>query len=155
MNKMVKLSPRLAVLPALLAALVLVGCSGSRSGSGLSSPFSRSAAKSTAGIGVNSFLWRASLETLNFMPLDSADPYGGVIITGWHSDAAAPNERFKATVYILDTRLRADGLKVAVFKEIQNDAGNWISANVDPDTEIQIENSILTRARELKIRTLR
>jgi len=114
--------------------------------------FSKS--KSVSGIGVNSFLWRAALETIEFMPLNSADPYGGVIITGWHSEATAPKERFKATVYILDTRLRADAIKVSVFKQKLNDDGHWVDADVDPDTEIQIENAILTRARELKISTL-
>jgi hypothetical protein len=69
-----------------------------------------------AGIGVNSFLWRASLDTLNFMPLASADPFGGVIITDWYSDPTTPAERFKATVYILDTRLRADALNVSIFR---------------------------------------
>lgn len=103
-----------------------------------------------AGIGVNSFLWRASLDTLNFMPLASADPFGGVIITDWYSDAAAPNERFKATVYILDTRLRADALNVSIFRQTQVN-GAWADATVDPDTEIQIENAILTRARQLRL----
>ncbi len=105
---------------------------------------------SEAGIGVNSYLWRASLDTLNFMPLASADPYGGVIITDWYTDAAAPNERFKATVYILDTRLRADALNVSIFRQTNNN-GQWADAAVDPDTEIQIENAILTRARQLRL----
>jgi hypothetical protein len=106
-----------------------------------------------AGIGVNSFLWRASLDTLNFMPLSSADPFGGVIITDWYSDPTAPTERFKATVYILDTRLRADALNVSIFRQQQVN-GVWTDASVDPDTESQIENAILTRARELRLSTL-
>jgi hypothetical protein len=103
-----------------------------------------------AGIGVNSYLWRASLDTLNFMPLASADPFGGVIITDWYSDPSTPNERFKATVYILDTRLRADALNVSIFRQ-QLTNGTWSDATVDPDTEIQIENAILTRARQLRL----
>jgi len=106
-----------------------------------------------AGIGVNSFLWRASLDTLNFMPLASADPFGGVIITDWYSDQAAPNERFKATVYILDTRLRADALNVSIFRQTQVN-GAWVDAAVSPDTEIQIENAILTRARQIRLSTV-
>ncbi len=101
-------------------------------------------------IGVNAFLWRASLDTLTFMPLESADPFGGVIITGWHSDAATPNERFKATVYILDTRLRADALNVSIFRQT-NENGAWTDAAVNPDTELQIENAILARARQLRL----
>ena len=103
-----------------------------------------------AGIGVNSFLWRASLDTLNFMPLASADPFGGVIITDWYSAPTTPNERFKATVYILDTRLRADALNVSIFRQTQVN-GQWADATVDPDTEIQIDNAILTRARQLRL----
>ena len=103
-----------------------------------------------AGIGVNSFLWRASLDTLNFMPLASADPFGGVIITDWYSAPTTPTERFKATVYILDTRLRADALNVSIFRQQQVN-GAWTDATVNPDTEIQIENAILQRARELRL----
>ncbi|WP_395647254.1 DUF3576 domain-containing protein [Terricaulis sp.] len=105
------------------------------------------------GIGVNSYLWRASLDTLNFMPLESADPFGGVIITDWYSDPTTPTERFKASVYILDTRLRADALNVSIFRQTQVN-GQWTDASVDPDTEIQIENAILTRARQLRLSTL-
>jgi hypothetical protein len=105
---------------------------------------------SDGGIGVNSYLWRASLDTLNFMPLASADPFGGVIITDWYSAPTTPNERFKATVYILDTRLRADALNVSIFRQT-NTNGQWADASVDPDTEIQIENAILQRARELRL----
>lgn len=105
---------------------------------------------SEAGIGVNSFLWRASLDTLNFMPLASADPFGGVIITDWYSAPTTPTERFKATVYILDTRLRADALNVSIFRQQQVN-GVWTDATVNPDTEIQIENAILQRARELRL----
>lgn len=106
-----------------------------------------------AQIGVNSFLWRASLDTLNFMPLASEDPYGGVIITDWYADPARPNERFKAQVYILDTRLRADALNVSIFRQTQSAAG-WADAAVDPATESQIENAILSRARQLRLSTL-
>jgi Domain of unknown function (DUF3576) len=106
-----------------------------------------------AGIGVNSFLWRASLDTLQFMPLASADPFGGVIITDWYSDPATPNERFKATVYILDSRLRADALNVSIFRQQAAGAG-WAGVTGDPDTEIQIENAILTRARQLRLSNL-
>lgn len=103
-----------------------------------------------AEIGVNSYLWRAALDTLNFMPLASADPYGGVIITDWYSDPQVPTERFKATVYILDTRLRADGLNVTVFKQMNNGAG-WVDVEPSPQTAEDLENAILTRARQLRL----
>jgi Domain of unknown function (DUF3576) len=104
-------------------------------------------------IGVNSFLWRASLDTLNFMPLASEDSSGGVIITDWYADPNNPGERFKATVYILDTRLRADALNVSIFRQV-NTGGVWTDAAVDPATGLQIENAILTKARELRLSTL-
>ena len=105
-------------------------------------------------IGVNSYLWRATLDTLAFMPLASADPYGGVVITGWYSDPQKPDERFKCTVYILDTRLRGDALKVTVFKEVSNGQGGWTPSEVADQTSIDIENAILTRARELRVSNL-
>jgi hypothetical protein len=106
------------------------------------------------GIGVNSYLWRASLDTLSFMPLASADPFGGIIITDWYADPTSPTERFKATVYILDTHLRADALNVSIFRQTQVN-GQWQDATVDPQTEIQIENAILTRARQLRLSNVR
>ncbi len=109
----------------------------------------------TPAIGVNGYLWRATLDTLSFMPLASADPYGGVIITDWYSNPEKPDERFKCTVYILDARLRADGLNVAVFKQTRDMGGNWIDAPTAGQTETDIENSILTRARQLRLSNIR
>lgn len=103
-----------------------------------------------ATIGVNAYLWRASLDTLSFMPLASADPWGGVIITEWYANPQKPDERFKATVYILDTRLRADALNVSVYKQVLVN-GQWTDADVAAQTQIDIENAILTRARELRL----
>lgn len=104
-----------------------------------------------AGIGVNSYLWRATLDVLSFMPLSEVDPFGGVIITDWYANPELPSERFKATVYILDTRLRADALSVQLFKQIRGESGDWVDAAVDPATRIQVENAVLTRARQLRI----
>jgi len=106
------------------------------------------------GIGINSFLWRATLDTLSFMPLTSADPFGGVIITDWYSMPENPNDRFKMTIYILDRRLRADGIKVAVFKQTKDSAQGWLNAKVTGDTAVQLENAILTRARQIRLDTL-
>jgi len=103
-----------------------------------------------AGIGVNSYLWRATLDTISFMPLSSADPFGGVIITDWYNPAPTPNERFKVTVYILDRALRADGLRVSVFKQVRQGPG-WADQPAAPETGIALENSILQRARELRV----
>lgn len=104
-----------------------------------------------AGIGVNSYLWRSSLDVLSFMPLSEVDPFGGVIITDWYANPELPTERFKATVYILDTRLRADALSVQLFKQARGEDGQWNDASIDPATRIQVENAILTRARQIRI----
>jgi hypothetical protein len=103
------------------------------------------------GIGVNSFLWRASLDTVSFMPLMSADPFGGVIITDWHAPPEVQNERFKITVYILGRDLRADGVRAAVFRQVRDAGGDWTDAAVEDQTRIDLENAILTRARQLRI----
>ena len=102
-------------------------------------------------ISVNGYLWRAALDTLSFMPLASADPYGGVVITDWYTNPEKPDERFKTTVYILDTRLRADGLNVTVFKQVSDGAGGWTDAPTAAQTETDIENAILTKARQLRL----
>jgi len=117
--------------------------------------FGDSEPKSTGGaLGVNSYLWRASLDTVSFMPVNSADPFGGVIITDWHSPTEAPSERFKLNVYILGRALRADGVRVAVFRQVQNRRGAWKDAGVPEETRIKIEDAILFRARQLRNQTL-
>ncbi len=103
------------------------------------------------GIGVNGFLWRASLDTISFMPLASADPFGGVIITDWYSPPETREERFKITVYILGRDLRADGIRAAVFRQRQDFGGTWIDASVEQRTTVDLENAILTRARQLRV----
>jgi hypothetical protein len=105
---------------------------------------------SGVGIGVNAYLWRASLDTLSFLPLASADPFGGTIITDWYAPPESPNERFKMSVYITDRDLHADGIHVSVFRQTRIDAANWTDAPVATKTQIEIENAILTRARELR-----
>ena|SRR5579864_9248775 len=105
---------------------------------------------SGTGVAVNAFLWRASLDTINFIPLVSADPFGGVIITDWYTPSESPNERMKVQVTILDRELRADGVRVSVFKQSQTAKG-WVDAQVDQRTNTDIENAILTRARQLRI----
>ena len=102
------------------------------------------------GIGVNSFLWRASLDTVAFMPLASADPFGGVILTDWYSPPETPGERFKINVFILDKQLRSDGVQVKVFRQVSK-GGNWRDADVATDMGRQLEDAILTRARQMRV----
>lgn len=106
----------------------------------------------TTGIGVNTYLWRSSLDTVSFMPLHSVDPFGGVIITDWYTASSAPNERMKATIIILDRSLKTDGLKVNVFKQIRTSgATEWKDTDVAPEVVRKLEDTILTRAREMRV----
>ncbi len=99
---------------------------------------------------VNPHLWRATLETLSFMPLVSVDAVGGVIVTDWYSAVTSPSERIKVTVYIQDRQLRADAIKVTIHKEL-NKGGTWVAATSDQGTAHQIEDIVLSKARDLKI----
>ena len=110
-------------------------------------------AKSQVSMAVNAFLWRASLDTVSFIPLDIVDPIGGVITTQWYEDTNNSSERIKLTIYVKDRRLRADGISVNVFREIMLEEG-WAKAETNPDTARLVEASILTKARELRIGTL-
>ncbi len=104
-------------------------------------------------IGVNAYLWRASLETVSFAPLLQADSAGGVIVTDWYANPANPNERVKMTVTILDQDLRADALRVAASRQV-NDSGNWVEAPVQAATVQKLEDIILTKARDLRRQAL-
>jgi hypothetical protein len=99
---------------------------------------------------VNRYLWAASLETLDFLPIFSADPIAGLIITDWYQNPEAPDEQFKVNVYILDSSLRADALRVSVFRQERAENG-WRDAAVNTATSREIENAILTRARQLRL----
>ena len=116
--------------------------------------FSNSEQGREGAVSVNAFLWRASLDTLAFMPLASADPFGGVIISDWFAPPDTPNERFKVNIYILGRALRADGLKVSVFRQTQDAAGRWADAVVGGDVATEFENAVLTRARELRLQAV-
>jgi hypothetical protein len=101
------------------------------------------------GIGVNAFLWRGALDTIAFMPLASADPFGGVIITDWYTPPGTSGERFKATIYILSRDLRSDGLRVNIYRQVLQN-GQWLDATVADSTVGDIENKVLARARHMR-----
>lgn len=107
------------------------------------------AAAQVTTIGVNSYLWRASLETVGFAPLLQADSAGGVIVTDWYANPQNPGERVKMTVTILDQDLRADALRVAASRQVSQD-GNWVDAPVQAATVQKLEDIILTKARTLR-----
>ena len=129
---------------AALAALALLGGCG-----GKERPKADLAASQVTTIGVNSYLWRASLDALSFMPLVQTDSAGGVIVTDWYADPSNPNERVKVTVSILDQDLRADALRVAASRQVQQ-GGNWVDAPVRAATVQKLEEIILTKARDLR-----
>ena len=147
-----------AIARGLLLSALGIGLAGCSSmGDAFASPFGGPepqaradlAASNVTAIGVNSYLWRASLETLSFMPLIQADSAGGVIATDWYSNPQNPSERVKVTVSILDQDLRADALRVAASREVLQ-AGNWVSAPVQAATVQKLEDIILTKARDLR-----
>jgi hypothetical protein len=102
-----------------------------------------------SGLGVNAFLWRGALDTIAFMPLTSADPFGGVIITDWYTPPGTSGERFKATIYILSRDLRSDGVRVNIFRQVLQN-GQWVDSPVSEATVGDIENKVLARARRMR-----
>ena len=127
----------------LMFALATTGCARNRS-----LPSELAPSKMT-NIGVNSYLWRAAIDTVSFAPLLQADSAGGVIVTDWYSNPTSPTERVKLTVSILDQDLRADALRVAASRQV-NRGGAWVDAPVAAATVQKLEDIILTRARDLR-----
>ena len=130
-------------------ALLAAGCSHHRD-----RPKADLAASKLTTIGVNAYLWRASLETLSFMPMLQTDSNGGVIVTDWYANPKNPGERMKVTVSILDQDLRADALRVATSRQVSQ-GGTWVDAPVQAATVQKLEDIILTKARDLRRQTIR
>ncbi|MCZ6720627.1 MAG: DUF3576 domain-containing protein [Proteobacteria bacterium] len=101
-------------------------------------------------IGINAYLWRASLDTFAFMPLNSADPAGGVIVTDWYAPAEAPDERFKANIYITDTAFHANSFRLTLFRQGRDMTGSWVDLPTHEETIRLLESRILERASELR-----
>ena len=141
--------PSLARAAARGLLLGTVGLGLAACGGGNQRPQADLAAANVTAIGVNSYLWRASLETLSFMPLVQADSAGGVIVTDWYANPQSPNERVKVSVTILDQQLRADALRVAASREVLQ-GGVWVAAPVQAATVQRLEDIILTKARDLR-----
>lgn len=128
--------------------------SGNFLGEGITIGGSRDKEKSgSVGIGVNSFLWQASLETISFMPLRSTDPFGGVILTEWYSSPEKQQERMKVDITILSKTLSPDSVRVKAFRQIRR-GNEWVDAHVSSETERILEDTILTQARKLKVASL-
>ena len=140
---------RLALLSTVLVpvALLSAGCSRNRT-----APVDLAPSRLTS-IGVNTYLWRAAIDTLSFAPLITADSNGGVIVTDWYANPNSPGERVKLTVSILDQDLRADALRVAASRQV-NQGGQWVDAPVSAATVQKLEDVILTRARDIRRATI-
>tara|TARA_B100000963_G_C22328304_1_gene537423 strand:- start:30 stop:632 length:603 start_codon:yes stop_codon:yes gene_type:complete len=111
-----------------------------------------SAASASVTMNVNVFLWRASLETIDFMPLNSADPIGGTIITDWYSTSDNQNERCKLNIFISGKILNAENLKVRSFCQ-ENNNQIWVNKNINKENNIKIENAILNKAKKLRLQS--
>ena len=137
--------PRLPTIAAALTVLALVGSGCTRN---RDIPLQLAPSRTTS-IGVNTYLWRAAIDTVSFAPLLQADSNGGVIVTDWYTNPKSPSERVKLTVAILDQDLRADALRVAASRQV-NRGGVWVDAPVAAATVQKLEDIILTRARDLR-----
>lgn len=126
-----------------------IACLGLAACGGKERPRADLAASQINTIGVNSYLWRAALDTVAFAPLLQADSAGGVIVTDWYANPSNPNERVKVTVTILDQDLRADALRVAASRQVAQ-GGGWVDAPVQAATVQKLEDIILTKARDLR-----
>ena len=140
---------RNAVVLASLLLLPLAACGGKKA-----PPEGLEAPSRVTSIGVNAYLWRAALDTIGFAPLLQTDSNGGVIVTDWYANPANPGERVKLTVTILDQDLRADALRVAASRQV-NDGGTWVEAPVQAATVQKLEDIILTKARDLRQSAIR
>lgn len=138
-----RLTAKIGLAASVALALTLTACGGGARKSAKLAP-----AKLTT-IGVNAYLWRAALETISFMPLTQSDANTGVILTDWYVNPQVPGERVKLTVLVLDQELRADAVKVSVLRQ-EAKAGQWADAPVQAGTVQKLEETILTRARQLR-----
>ena len=135
------------LLTVICAAVAITGCSGKKA------PAAELAPARLTTIGINSYLWRATIDTLSFAPLTQVDSNGGVVVTDWYVNPKAPGERVKITAAILDAELRADALRIAAVRQVAQN-GVWVDAPVSAATVQSLEDIVLTRARDLRRGTL-
>ncbi|MDX1581230.1 MAG: DUF3576 domain-containing protein [Alphaproteobacteria bacterium] len=137
-----------------ILAAPLAACGGGGDRAEITSRYQPIELKSAPDLRVNGYLWQATLDTLSFMPLQSTDAAGGVIITDWYINPQVPGERLKVAVTIEDAMLRADALDVIVNRQRRDASGDWVTAPVKASTVLGLEDAILTRARQIRIDTV-
>ena len=106
----------------------------------------------SVGMPINAYIWKASLETISFMPLSSADPIGGTIITDWYSTTNNQKERCKLNIFISGKKLKTENLKVNSFCQEYKDQV-WVNKNIDKENNTKIENAILNKAKKLRLQS--
>lgn len=146
--------PRIAFRVIVLAAMATLAACGGGKSKEVADRYRPIQLEQADNMRINGYLWQAALETIEFMPIISTDATGGVIVTDWFSDASAPNDRIKLRIAIMDSRLRADALKVVVNRQTKDRNGEWIDSPVQQTTVAGIEDAILVRARQIRIGTV-
>ena len=157
----------------IISAMLLVACSGvtvtreetpvqkrqresqslltGQAGRGINLNQALGGSQSGAALPVNALLWRASIDTLSVVPLNSIDTYSGTIISDWYKNPENPNQRIKIALFVLDQELRSDAIKAEVYVQHRTSASNdWTDAGRDTELAIRLEELVLTRAREIR-----
>ncbi len=146
--------PRIAFRVIVLAGIAALAACGGGSSKEVADRYRPVHLESAQNMRVNGYLWQAALETLHFMPIVSTDATGGVIVTDWYADPSAPNERVKIRIAVMDSRLRADALKVSINRQAKDRTGEWTEVPVQQTTVAGVEDAILVRARQIRIGTV-
>ena len=107
--------------------------------------------QTSMGMPINPYLWKGSLETVEFMPLISADPFAGIILTDWYSSGNSLNERCKVNIFIKGVELNSQNLKVNSFCQKLNPSNIWIDQPTIVDNNIQLENAIFNKAKKFRL----
>jgi hypothetical protein len=146
--------PRIAFRVIVLAGIAALAACGGGSSKEVADRYRPVQLEQASNMRVNGYLWQAAIETLHFAPIASTDATGGVIVTDWFSDPSAPNERVKMRVAVMDSRLRADALKVSINRQAKDRSGEWVDQPVQQATVAGVEDAILVRARQIRIGTV-
>ena len=99
---------------------------------------------------INPYLWRATLETINFMPIASADPFGGIIITDWYNDTSNNDDAIKLTIRFLSNEVQSNSLRIIVHRKRCTTDTNCLVKKIESKIEEELRRSILTKAAVIK-----
>ena len=122
---------------------------------GLFSGYGKKAQDNNFEFATSNVLWRATLKSLNFLPLVNADYSGGVIVYDWYNNDPNKKEQIKISVRFLSNELRTDSLEIISHKKICNDNNNCVTQKLENNFNQEIKETILSSARNLKILDLK